>query len=113
MRLPQFTARRRRFATLASVLAFGAAALTADFNSFNNFAGFNNFSDFSDFNAVSIASAAENSTQTAETAAKPGYAIIASPQVLDDADWAKTVEALKAKHSEKFNVVVIRNDENM
>ncbi|MBP3532366.1 MAG: hypothetical protein J6K25_14515 [Thermoguttaceae bacterium] len=92
MRLPQFTARRRRFATLASVLAFGAAV------------------SFADFNAVSTASAAENSTQTAQTASKPGYAIIASPKVLDDADWAKVVESLKAKRSEEFNVSVIRRE---
>ena len=87
--------RRRRFAALASAFAFTAAAL------------------FADVNAVSSAFAAENSTQSAQTAEKPGYAIIASSWVLDDADWSKTVEALKAKHSEKFNVVVIRNDENM
>ena len=92
MRLPQLTARRRRFATLASVLAFGAAV------------------SFADFNAVSTASAAENSTQTAQTASKPGYAIIASPKVLDDADWAKVVESLKAKRSEEFNVSVIRRE---
>ena len=101
MRLPQFTARRRGFATLASVLALGAAALTADFNGFNH---------FSDFNAVSTVSAAENSTQTAQTASKPGYAIIASPKVLDDADWAKVVESLKTKRSEEFNVSVIRRE---
>ena len=92
MRLPQFTARRRRFATLASVLAFGAAV------------------SFADFNAVSTASAAENSTQTAQTASKPGYAIIASPKVLDDADWAKVVESLKAKRSEEFDVPIIRRE---
>ena len=90
--------RRRRFAALASALAFTAAA------------------SFADVNAVSSAFAAENSTppvQSAQTAEKPGYAIIASSWVLDDADWAKAVEALKAKHSEKYNVAVIRNDENM
>ncbi len=90
--------RRRRFAALASAFAITAAA------------------SFVDLNAVSSAFAAENSTppvQNAQTAEKPGYAIIASSWVLDDADWAKAVEALKAKHSEKFNVVVIRNDENM
>jgi len=90
--------RRRRFAALASAFAITAAA------------------SFVDLNAVSSAFAAENSTppvQNAQTAEKPGYAIIASSWVLDDADWSKAVEALKAKHSEKFNVVVIRNDENM
>ena len=104
MRFSQFNARRRRFATLASTFALGAAALIADFNDFND------FNNFSDFNAVSFAVAAENSTQTAETAAKPGYAIIASPKVLDDADWAKVVESLKTKRSEEFNVSVIRRE---
>ena len=92
MRFSQFSPRRRRFATLASVLAFGAAV------------------SFADFNAVSTASAAENSTQSAQTAEKPGYAIIASPKVLDDADWAKVVESLKTKRSEEFNVQIIRRE---
>ncbi len=98
MRFTQFVNRRRRFATLASALALGAVVSFADFNVFN------------DFNAVSSAIAAENSTQSAQTAEKPGYAIIASPQVLDDADWAKVVESLKTKRSEEFNVVVIRRE---
>ncbi len=98
MRLPQFNARRRRFATLASVLSLSAAVSLADFNAFN------------DFNAVPTAVAAENSTQSAEIASKPGYAIVASPKVLDDADWAKVVESLKAKRSEEFNVSVIRRE---
>ncbi|MBQ5789514.1 MAG: hypothetical protein IIW01_04435, partial [Thermoguttaceae bacterium] len=80
---------RRRFATLASALALGAAV------------------SFADFSVFPSAVAAENSTQSAQTAEKPGYAIIASPQVLDDADWAKVVESLKAKRSEEFNVSVI------
>ena len=97
MRLPQLQ-RRRRFAAFLSLIAVGAVATFADFN---------------DFNALF---AAENSTQpvqNAQSAEKPGYAIVASSWVLDDADWTKVVEALKAKHSEKFNVVVIRNDEKM
>ncbi len=92
MRFSQFSPRRRRFATLASVLALGAAV------------------SFADFNAVSTAFAAENSTQSAQTAEKPGYAIIASPKVLDDADWAKVVESLKAKRSEEFDVQIIRRE---
>jgi zinc protease len=83
---------RRRFATLASALAFGAVV------------------SFADFSVLPSVSAAENSTQSAQTAEKPGYAIIASPQVLDDADWAKVVESLKTKRSEEFNVVVIRRE---
>ncbi|MBP3558935.1 MAG: hypothetical protein J6K20_14715, partial [Thermoguttaceae bacterium] len=98
MRLSQFNVRRRRFATLASVLSLSAAVSLADFNAFN------------DFNAVPTAVAAENSTQSAEIASKPGYAIVASPKVLDDADWAKVVESLKAKRSEEFNVSVIRRE---
>ena len=87
--------RRRRFAALASALALTAAA------------------SFADVNAVSSAFAAENSTppvQNAQTAEKPGYAIIASSWVLDDADWAKVIESLKAKRSEEFNVSVIRRE---
>ncbi len=101
MHFTQLTARRRSFATLASALALGAAVSFADINVFN------------DINAVSLAVAAENSTQTAQTAPtaeKPGYAIVASPQVLDDADWAKVVESLKAKRSEEFNVKIIRRE---
>ena len=91
MRFTQFNS-RRRFATLASALALGAAV------------------SFADFSVLPSAVAAENSTQTAQTAEKPGYAIIASPQVLDDADWAKVVESLKTKRSEEFNVSIIRRE---
>ena len=98
MRFTPTANRRRRFAALASALALGVAVSAADFNNFN------------DFNAASSAFALENSTQTAPTAEKPGYAIIASPQVLDDADWAKVVESLKTKRSEEFNVSVIRRE---
>ena len=83
---------RRRFATLASALALGAAV------------------SFADFSVLPSVSAAENSTPTVQNAEKPGYAIIASPQVLDDAEWAKVVESLKTKRSEDFNVVVIRRE---
>ncbi|MBR4832704.1 MAG: hypothetical protein IKU86_00015 [Thermoguttaceae bacterium] len=83
---------RLRFATLASALALGAVV------------------SFADFSVLPSAFAAENSTQTAQSAEKPGYAIIASPKVLDDADWAKVVESLKAKRSEEFNVSVIRRE---
>ena len=74
MRLPQLP-RRRRFAALASLLAVGAAV------------------SFADVSVLPSASAAENSTPTAQTAEKPGYAIVASPWVLDDPDWAKVVES--------------------
>lgn len=95
MRLPHFTSRRRRFAALASTLAFGAAVSLADLNRFN---------------ADTPVFAAENSTQTAQTVEKPGYAIVASPKVLDDADWAAVVESLKSKRSEEFNVRIVRRE---
>ncbi len=41
-------------------------------------------------------------------ASKQCYAIVATPSVLDDADWAKVVDSLKSKRAEEFNVVVVR-----
>lgn len=54
----------------------------------------------------------EELNETANDAEKPGYAIVATPSVLDDADWAKVVDSLKTKRGKEFDVTVIRWDES-
>jgi len=63
---------------------------------------------FSLLSALAFFSFAQHLNAQDVDASKPGYAIVATPSVLDDADWSKVVDALKAKRADEFNVVVIR-----
>ncbi|MGI6401151.1 MAG: hypothetical protein ACOX0A_03420 [Thermoguttaceae bacterium] len=43
---------------------------------------------------------------------KLGYAIVATPSVIDDADWSKVVDSLKERRSSEYDVSVIKWDDS-
>ena len=59
----------------------------------------------------STAFTADNA-QVDSSSSKQGYAIVATPSVLDDADWNKVVEALQTKYADEFKVDVIKWDDD-
>ncbi len=66
------------------------------------------FSLFSLVSAFVFFTCAQNLSAQNSDAPKSRYAIVATPSVLDDADWSKVVESLKAKRADEFDVAVVR-----
>ncbi|MCF0233405.1 MAG: hypothetical protein HUK22_00340 [Thermoguttaceae bacterium] len=60
---------------------------------------------------VAVLAASAFSAASAQEVAKPGYAIVATPAVLDDAEWVKVVDSLKERRSAEYEVSVVRWDD--
>lgn len=54
---------------------------------------------------------APNTVFAEDTLNKSGYAIVATPSVLDDQDWANVVKALQKKYADQYQVETIKWDD--